>query len=89
VIEGVEDAVEQAKAAAGDGVAQVLSGPNLIQQLLGAGLGEELRVDVMPVILAGGLRLFEDVDPDRLRLEKLPIQEVGARTSLAVRVEDD
>jgi hypothetical protein len=43
----------------------------------------------MPVILAGGLRLFEDVDPDRLRLEKLPIQEVGARTSLAVRVEDD
>jgi hypothetical protein len=43
----------------------------------------------MPVILAGGLRLFEDVDPDRLRLGKLPIQEVGARTSLAVRVEDD
>jgi dihydrofolate reductase len=86
VIEGVEDAVEQAKAAAGDGVAQVVGGPNLIQQLLGAG---ELRVDVMPVILAGGLRLFEDVDPDRLRLGKLPIQEVGARTSLAVRVEDD
>jgi hypothetical protein len=34
VIEGVEDAVEQAKAAAGDGVAQVVGGPNLIQQLL-------------------------------------------------------
>jgi dihydrofolate reductase len=89
VIEGAEDAVEQAKAAAGDGVAQVVGGPNLIQQLLVAGLGDELRVDVKPVILAGGLRLFEDVDPDRLRLGKLPIQEVGARTSLAVRVEDD
>jgi len=60
--------------------------PNVIQQLLSAGLVDELRIDVMPVVLGAGLRLLENVDPDRVRLEKLPVEEVGARTSLGFRV---
>ena len=44
------------------------------------------RIDVMPVVLGAGLRLLENVDPDRVRLEKLSVEEVGARTSLGFRV---
>jgi dihydrofolate reductase len=86
VTDGVESAIEQAKDAAGDRVVQVVGGPSLIQQLLGAGLADELWIDVMPVLLGGGLRLLENLDPERLRLEKLEVREVGARTTLGFRV---
>lgn len=77
-------AVEQAKAAAGDRAVQAVGGASVIQQLLRAGSVDELRVDAMPVLLGGGLRLFENVE--RVRLEKIQVEEVGARTSLAFRV---
>lgn len=48
---------------------------------------DELRVDVMPVLLGIGLRLFEDSELEHVRLEKIGVQEVGARTSLAFRVQ--
>jgi dihydrofolate reductase len=86
VTEGVDSAVDQARTAAGDKAVQVIGGPSVIQQLLGAGLVDELRVDIMPVVLGGGLRLLENLDPERLRLEKLGVEEVGARTSLGFRV---
>jgi dihydrofolate reductase len=86
VTDGVESAIEQAKTAAGDEVVQVVGGPSLIQQLLDAGLVDELRVDVMPLVLGDGLRLLENLDPERRRLEKLEVLEVGARTSLGFRV---
>jgi dihydrofolate reductase len=86
VTDGVESAVAQAREAAGEKAVQVVGGPNLIGQLLRAGLVDELRVDVMPVLLGGGLRLFDDGALERVRLEKNGVQGVGARTSLAFRV---
>ena len=86
VTEGVEPAIRLASAAAGDQVVQVVGGADLIQQLLRAGLVDELRIDVMPVVLGAGVRLLEDLDPGSVRLEKLSVQEVGNRTSLAFRV---
>ena len=49
-------------------------------------LARAASIDVMPVVLGAGLRLLENVDPDRVRLEKLSVEEVGARTSLGFRV---
>ena len=66
---------------------QVVGGPDLIRQLLRAGLVDELRVDVMPVILGTGMRLFENVASARLALVKRAVDEVGERTSLTFRVE--
>jgi dihydrofolate reductase len=86
VTDGVESAAAQATSAAGEMAVQVVGGPSLIGQLLDAGLVDELRVDVMPVLLGAGLRLFEDGALERVRLEKIGVQEVGARTSLAFRV---
>lgn len=84
--DGVESAVTQAKAAAGDRAVTVVGGPNVISLLLQAGFVDELRVDVMPVLLGAGLRFLNDATLERVRLEKTAVQEVGARTSLSFRV---
>lgn len=86
ISDGVESAVAQAKAAAGDKAVTVVGGVNLIRQLLQAGLVDELRVDVMPVLLGAGLRLFDGLFARDVTIEKLGVDEVGPRTSLRFRV---
>ena len=86
VTDGVESAAAQAKAAAGEKAVTVVGGPDVIRQLFRAGLVDELRVDVMPVLLGSGLRLLDDAALEGVRLEKTGLQEVGARTSLRFRV---
>jgi dihydrofolate reductase len=86
VTDGVESAVAQASAAAGDKAVQVVGGADLNRQLLAAGLADELRIDVMPVLLGGGRRLFDGLPPGSVRLEKIGVEEAGARTSLNFRV---
>ena len=41
----------------------------------------------MPVLLGAGRRLFDDVDLSGVRLEKLGVQDIGARTSLSFRID--
>ena len=82
--DGVASAVSQALAAAGDQAVQVVGGASVIQQLLRAGLVDELHVDVTPVLLGGGLRFLESID--RVFLETLGVETVGQRTSLRYRV---
>lgn len=77
-------AVDLAVQAAGGRAVMVVGGADLNRQLLAAGLVDELWVDVMPVLLGAGLRLFDGTGP--LALEKLGVDEVGVRTSLRFRV---
>ena len=64
VTDGIEGAVEQARAAAGDEDVLVAGGANTVQQCLAAGLLDELHLHVSPVILGAGERLLENVgDP--------------------------
>ena len=65
VTDGIESAVREAKAAAG-GKHVGVHGGDTIQQLLNAGLLDELWIDVAAVLLGSGVRLFE-------RLAKTPI----------------
>jgi dihydrofolate reductase len=85
VTDGIESAVTQATAAAGDKAVQVIGGVDVVRQLLEAGLADELHVDVMPVLLGSGRRLFEG-GLEHVELDKLGVQEVGPRTSLAFRI---
>jgi dihydrofolate reductase len=78
------EAVATARELAGERAVTVVGGAQLNRQLLDAGLVDELRVDVMPVLLGGGLRLFDGVRP--ARLEKLGVDDVGQRTSMRFRV---
>jgi dihydrofolate reductase len=85
VTDGVESAIAKAKAAARHKVVQVL-GASVIQQVLRAGLVDELHVEVMPVLLGAGLRLFDDPGLERVSLTKIGVREVGAMTELRYRV---
>ncbi len=83
--DGVTSAVAQAKAAAGDKAVQVVGGANVIQQLLEAGLVDELHIDVMPLFLGDGLCLFTHAALDRINLETIGVETVGQRTGLRFR----
>jgi dihydrofolate reductase len=64
----------------------VVGGAGVVQELLRAGLVDELHVGVMPVLFGSGLRLLENIDPERVRLEKIDVRDLGARTNLSFRV---
>ena len=87
VTDGIENAIGQAKAAAGDKEVAVIGGANTAQQCLKAGLADELHIDLMPVLLGGGLRLFDDISPEPIRLERIKVLELpGGRTHLRFRL---
>src|SRR5256714_11531101 len=62
VTDGIEAALEQARAAAADKDVYVGGGASVIQQYLNAGLVDELQVHVVPVLLGGGVRVFDGLD---------------------------
>jgi dihydrofolate reductase len=69
VTEGIESALEQAQAAAGGKDVVIGGGADVIQQYLRAGLVDEFQVHVAPVMLGAGVRLFDGLGPDDLKLE--------------------
>ena len=78
--------VAQAKAAAGATAVQVVRGVSVIQQLLQEGLLDELHIDVMPLVLGDGPRLFQRAALDRVDLETIGVETVGQRTGLRFRI---
>ena len=85
VTEGVEAALDRARpAAAGKDVA-IAGGADVINQFLGAGLVDELELHVVPLVLGGGARLFENLGPDP-RLEQLRAVEGPGVAHLKYRV---
>lgn len=87
VTDGVESAISQAKKAAGDKIVQVIGGASTIQQFLNSGLCDELQIDIMPVLLGKGLSLFQNIDTDKLKLERTNVEETTPiRTSITFRV---
>src|SRR5215211_4854123 len=67
VTEGIEAAMAQAKAAAGEQDVMVNGGTDIDRQYLNAGLIDEIRLHVAPILLGAGSPLFAGVRPD-LRL---------------------
>lgn len=69
VTDGVESAIEQAKKVAGEKVV-VVAGANVAQQALKAGLVDEIEVDLVPVLLGRGIRCFEYLGVEPIKLER-------------------
>jgi dihydrofolate reductase len=84
VTDGIESALAQAREAAGDGDVAVAGGAATVRQYLRAGLLDELRLHVAPVMLGGGERLLEDVG--RFDLELLDAASNHLVTHLNYRV---
>lgn len=86
VTDGIESAVAQAKQAAGDKDVQVI-GASTIQQCLNAGLCDELEVHITSVLLGDGLRLLDNIDTDKIKLERTKVEETTpVRTSITFKV---
>ena len=86
VTDEVESAIRQAKAAAGARDVTVIGGASTIRQVIQAGLADELSIDIMPVLLGGGLRLFEPTGGGPVQLERIQVWgSPGGRTSLKYR----
>lgn len=86
VTDGIESAVEQAKAAAGEKNVGIGGGANTAQQALKAGLVDEVQLNVAPVLLGGGVRLFEGLGPDDAEFELVRVIEGPKATHLKYRV---
>jgi dihydrofolate reductase len=84
VSEGVESAVAQAKRAAGNKNVTVVGGPKVIRQLLRAALVDELQIDIAPVLLGGGTRLFDDQEPEATTLAPIVLEQIAISTYLGI-----
>ena len=86
VSDGIESALEQARAAAGGKDVAVAGGAAAVQQYLNAGLLDELQIHLVPILLGNGVRLLDNVDVDRVQLEADRVVESPVVTHLRYRV---
>jgi dihydrofolate reductase len=81
VTDGVESAVEQARAAAGEKDVAV-GAASVVQQCIRAGLLDEIHIDLVPVLLGDGVRLFEHLGAGPIELESTRVVEGAGVTHL-------
>jgi dihydrofolate reductase len=86
VTDGIESALAQAQELAGANDVRLGGGANVAQQYLAAGLLDEMQLDVVPILLGGGTRLFENLAGAEVRLEPLAAVEAPGVTHLRYRV---
>ena len=82
--EGVAAAVERARSVAGDKDVVVMGGANVIDQALAAGVVDELRIHLSPVLFGGGTRLFDLVG--RMTLVQQEVTSSPRATHVSYRV---
>ena len=82
VTSGLEDALAQAKAAAGDKDVSIMGGPAVGNQFLRAGLVDELSIHLVPVLFGAGTRLTEAL-PAHIRLE--PAEHIASASAMHLR----
>ena len=86
VTDGPERALERAREAAAGEDVKLWGGAQVIQQYLAAGLLDELELHIVPVLLGGGARLFDNLAHADVRLEQVRAVEAPGVTHLKYRV---
>lgn len=69
VNDGIESALRQARAVAGERDIRIAGGANAIIQYLNAGLIDEFDIALAPVVFGAGVRLLDGIDRSKLALE--------------------
>lgn len=87
VTDGIEAAVAQARAAAGDRDVVVLGGAAIIQQCIRAGVVDELQLHLVHILLGGGTSLFGGLDLATFALERTRLIDEEGVTHLDFRVQ--
>jgi len=85
VTDGVESAVAQAKKAVGDKDVGI-SSASIAQQALKAGLLDEIHIDVVPYLLGGGVRLFDNLGDTPIELEVIKVIDAPGVTHLGYHI---
>jgi dihydrofolate reductase len=84
VTDGVESALTQAKAVAGDGDVAIAGGASTVNQYLAAGLLDELRLHIAPFTVGSGTRVFDGVPP--LNLDQISSRAASLVTHVTYRM---
>jgi dihydrofolate reductase len=82
VTDGIESALEQARAVAGEKDVSIGGGANVVQQYLAAGLLEELLVSLVPIFLGSGARLFDNLGEPKPQLRQVQAIEAPGATHI-------
>jgi dihydrofolate reductase len=85
VTDGVESAIRQAKKAAGDKNVAV-SSANIMQQCIKAGLLDEIQIDLVPILLGDGVRLFDHLGAAPIELKSIRVIAAPGVTHLKFRI---
>ncbi|HYH11561.1 MAG TPA: dihydrofolate reductase family protein, partial [Thermomicrobiales bacterium] len=67
VTEGIEDALARAREAAGDLDVRISGGASVVRQYLNAGLIDQIQLQIVPILLGDGIRLFDGLDATSIR----------------------
>jgi dihydrofolate reductase len=86
VTDGIESALEQAKAAAGDKNVNIAGGADTVQQYIRARLLDELEIHLAPLLFGEGIRLFDKMGPEHIELENMRVVTSPEVTHLRFRV---
>jgi len=85
VTDGVPTAIEQAKQIAGDKNVAI-GAPSIVQQCLQAGLIDEIHIDLVPVLLFDGIRLFDHLGIEPVDLNLVEVTATSNVIHLTFRV---
>ena len=89
VTDGITSALEQARDAAGGKDVRVSGGADVFQQLFQEGVIDELTLHVTPVLLGGGVRLFDRLGPDPVAMEVAVARASSLTTHVTYRLTAD
>jgi dihydrofolate reductase len=88
-VDGIERALEEARAAAGDKDVTVMGGAETGRQYIGAGLVDELSIHLVPVLLGSGTRMFEQLGDEHLQFERVDTIQTEAAIHLRLQRIDE
>jgi dihydrofolate reductase len=87
VADGIDEALHLARQAAGERNVLVMGGPTTAAQFVRARLVDEIRLQLVPVLLGGGTRLFDRLGDQRIELEQAAVIESPRVTHLRYRID--
>ena len=84
-VNGLVEAINEARAAAGDKDVSLMGGADVIRQALREGLVDELSTSIAPITLGAGKRLFEGFE-NQLDLEPIAVRQSRYATHISYRI---
>lgn len=86
VTDGLQAALQQARAAASDKNVVIMGGAEVGQQFIKAGLVDEIQIHLVPVLFGSGTRMFEHIGDRHIELEVTEIVDTLAATHVRYRI---